>query len=239
MTPKELLYEGKAKRVFKDDDSKMLILEFKDSLTAFNAQKKGSFDGKGAVNSEITEIIFNHLSKSGIKSHFVNRIDGHHLRVLKVDMIPLEVVVRNVMAGSLAKKLGRTEGDVLPFPVVEYYYKKDELEDPLLVEDHVKALGLADDARLSEMRKLALDINSKLKELFFAMGLTLVDFKVEMGLTPENKLVLADEITPDSCRLWDIKSGEKMDKDRFRRDLGNVKESYGEVLSRLKTAVKI
>lgn len=238
MTPQNLVYEGKAKKVFQDSQNGTLILEFKDQLTAFNAQKKGSFEKKGSVNSEITELIFKYLLGQGVKSHYIERIDDLRLRVLKVQMIPLEVVVRNVMAGSLAKKLGLSEGAQLAFPVVEFYYKKDELEDPLLTEDHVLVLKIADRARIDEMKRLALDINNKLKELFTAAGMMLVDFKVEMGMTADGKLVLADEITPDSCRLWDLSSGEKMDKDRFRRDLGQVKEAYLEVLSRLQKLIK-
>jgi phosphoribosylaminoimidazole-succinocarboxamide synthase len=231
----KLFYEGKAKRVYGTENLNEVEIEFKNSLTAFNALKKGEFDQKGAVNLSISEILFAQLEKAKIKTHFVRKISENRIRALQVQIIPLEVVVRNRIAGSLAKKMGLEEGGELPFPVVEFYYKSDELQDPFLNDDQIYALKLADQNEVSNLKKQVLEINKVLKPLFQNIGIALVDFKVEFGKTPAGEIILADEISPDCARLWDLKSGEKMDKDRFRRDLGQVKEMYEEVLRRLKT----
>lgn len=229
-----LLYEGKAKKIYDTDDSQVVLMEFKDSLTAFNAQKKGSFDGKGAMNRDIASIIFKMLLKKGIPSHFIEDIGPCTMKTRRVDIIPLEVVVRNILAGSTAKKMGRTEGEILPHPLVEFYFKKDELNDPFMSEDQILVFGIASDEAIKALKTKALRINEALKDMFHKIGITLVDFKVEFGKTLNGEILLADEITPDCCRLWDQKTGEKMDKDRFRRDLGSIDAYYAEVLKRLK-----
>lgn len=231
---KELLYEGKAKKVYSTDRPEVLLLEFKDSLTAFNAQKKGSFEGKGPLNKEIASLIFDRLKKEGIPSHFISNPSPTEMEVVKVKIIPLEVVVRNILAGSTAKKMGRAEGEKLKRPLVEFYYKDDALGDPFLSDDQAILFEIATAPELEELKAKALKINQVLISLFEKAGITLVDFKLEFGRDAKGQILLADEITPDCCRLWDLKTGEKMDKDRFRRDLGNVKESYHQVLDRLK-----
>lgn len=231
---KELLYEGKAKKVYATDRPEVLLLEFKDSLTAFNAQKKGSFEGKGPLNKEIASLIFDRLKKEGVPSHFISNPSPTEMEVVKVKIIPLEVVVRNILAGSTAKKMGRTEGEKLKRPLVEFYYKDDALGDPFLSDDQAILFEVATAPELEELKGKALKINQVLISLFEKAGITLVDFKLEFGRDAKGQILLADEITPDCCRLWDLKTGEKLDKDRFRRDLGNVKESYHQVLDRLK-----
>jgi phosphoribosylaminoimidazole-succinocarboxamide synthase len=225
-TKGNLIYEGKAKKVFATGEPGKLIQEFKDSLTAFNAQKKGSFKGKGSINLKITSTIFDYLAENGIPTHYVQSLDDTHMVVEKLAMIPLEVVVRNRAAGSMSTRLGIPEGTARKTPVVEFYFKKDELNDPLITDDHVKMLGIADDSELKELREKALNVNSKLKILFAEVGVDLIDFKIEFGKDSQGRIVLGDEISPDSCRLWDSKTQEKLDKDRFRRDLGKVEESY-------------
>jgi phosphoribosylaminoimidazole-succinocarboxamide synthase len=222
----KLIYEGKAKRIFSTKDSAKLIQEFKDSLTAFNAQKKGSFKGKGEINLKITTQIFEYLSGHGVPNHFLARLNDQDMLVKKLRMIPLEVVVRNTVAGSMSTRLGIPEGSAIKKPVVEFYFKKDELGDPLITDDHVLMLGLATLKQIVELKKRALEINKLLLKMFSAVGIKLIDFKIEFGLTSKGKIILADEISPDSCRLWDTKTNEKLDKDRFRRDLGNVEENY-------------
>ncbi len=229
----KLLYEGKAKKIFATADPQVVMIEFKDSLTAFNAQKKGSFVGKGAINRDITSLIFKVLKEKGIPSHFIDDVDDHSMHTQKVEIIPLEVVIRNFLAGSTAKKMGKDEGEKLHRPLVEFYFKKDELNDPFLSDDQILIFGIAREEELKALKSKALRINDVLVELFNSIGITLVDFKVEFGRTPNGEVLLADEITPDSCRLWDVKTGEKMDKDRFRRDLGKVENYYAEVLKRL------
>lgn len=232
---KEMIYEGKAKRIFTTDEDEILVLEFKDSLTAFNAQKKGSFEGKGQVNRDISALIFDELKKAGVGSHYIESLGDHEMRVRKVTIIPLEVVVRNVLAGSTAKKMGIEEGRVLNQPLVEFYYKDDALADPFVSDDQILAFEIATAEDLKALKEKALQVNAALIPLFQKIGLRLVDFKLEFGKLPgTQEIVLADEITPDCCRLWDLKTGEKMDKDRFRRDLGQVDESYRTVLNRLK-----
>lgn len=234
MTKKEMMYEGKAKRVYKTEDENLVILEFKDDLTAFNAQKKAKEEGKGKLNCEITTLIFEMLSKNGIESHFLRKLSDTELLCKRVDIIPIEVVVRNIATGSLSKRLGIAEGKLLPFVLIEFYYKNDALNDPLINDDHALILELIRDKNDLEVLKIkAREINRILKEFFDAKELLLVDFKIEFGYSSDKKILLADEITPDSCRFWDKESGKKLDKDVFRQDLGNVRVAYEEVLRRI------
>lgn len=230
----EQLYEGKAKKVFKTNQEDLYMIEYKDDATAFNGEKKGQIHQKGVMNNQITTLIFKKLAKHGIENHFVEYVDETHQIVKKVEIIMLEVIMRNVIAGSLAKRLGKPEGEVLPQPILELCYKNDDLGDPMINNYHAQAIGLASAEELDEITKKAFEINEYLKELFAQCGLTLVDFKIEFGRLPNGKVILADEISPDTCRLWDMETHEKLDKDRFRRDLGNVEEAYQEVLKRLK-----
>lgn len=230
----EQLYEGKAKKVFKTNQEDLYMIEYKDDATAFNGEKKGQIHQKGVMNNQITTLIFKKLAKHDIENHFVEYVDETHQIVKKVEIIMLEVIMRNVIAGSLAKRLGKPEGEVLPQPILELCYKNDDLGDPMINNYHAQAIGLANAEELDEITKQAFKINEYLKELFAQCGLTLVDFKIEFGRLPNGKVILADEISPDTCRLWDMATHEKLDKDRFRRDLGNVEEAYQEVLKRLK-----
>ncbi len=231
-----LLHEGKAKRVFSVQDRDDLIwLDFKDDLTAFNAEKKGNFEGKGQTNLEITELIFNELKKNKIATHWLEKISAKDLVVKKLKMIPLEVIIRNVLAGSTAKKFQIEEGTPLKQPLFELFYKNDALADPFINNEQALMLNCVKDVSEIEMLKVqALKINQVLVKLFKDVGVQLIDFKIEFGWSEDGTLCLGDEISPDSCRLWDMKTGEKLDKDRFRRDLGKVKESYEDILSRLK-----
>ena len=234
MEQRELLYEGKGKRLFKTDDDNLLIAEFKDDLTAFNAEKKGSEEGKGALNNKISTQIFKLLGKRGIATHLIKTLDDSHQLVKKCRIIPIEVVVRNIATGSLNKRLGITEGKVLPFSLVEFYYKDDSLGDPLLNDEHCLMLDLVkSESDLEELKRLGREINVIMKHFFAECGLKLVDFKVEFGVDSEGTILLADEISPDSCRFWDAITNEKLDKDRFRQDLGTVKLAYEEVLKRI------
>ena len=230
----EQLYEGKAKKVFKTNQEDLYMIEYKYDATAFNGEKKGQIHQKGVMNNQITTLIFKKLAKHGIENHFVEYVDETHQIVKKVEIIMLEVIMRNVIAGSLAKRLGKPEGEVLPQPILELCYKNDDLGDPMINNYHAQAIGLASAEELDLITKQAFEINEYLKELFAQCGLTLVDFKIEFGRLPNGKVILADEISPDTCRLWDMATHEKLDKDRFRRDLGNVEEAYQEVLKRLK-----
>ena len=233
----ELLYEGKAKRIYKTDKENEVICEFKDSLTAFNGEKASQESGKGALNCAITTLIFEALEKEGIPTHLIKQIDETKQLVKKVDIIPIEVVVRNIVAGSLAKRLGLKEGTKLPFAIVEFYYKNDELNDPLINDDHAIILNLVEDRKeLDTLREYGRKVNEFLIDFFDKVGLILVDFKIEFGKDEEGNIILADEITPDSCRLWDKQTGKKLDKDLFRFNLGDIKEAYSEVLNRLKEA---
>lgn len=230
----QLLYEGKAKKIFDiPGEPQNVLMEFKDSLTAFNAQKMGSFESKGVVNRDIAAWIFKFLETKGVKSHFIEIIGERSMKTRRVEIVPLEVVIRNTLAGSTAKKMGKEEGELLKKPLVEFYFKKDELNDPFVSDDQILAFSIADEKTIAELKRQALLINSALLELFESIGIKLVDFKVEFGKTTSGEIMLADEITPDCCRLWDLKTGEKMDKDRFRRDLGNIDQYYHEVLQRL------
>ncbi len=234
MQKRELLYEGKGKRLFKTDDENLLIAEFKDDLTAFNAEKKGTEQGKGALNNKISTELFALLEKEGIKTHLVKTLDDTHQLVKKVDIIPIEVVVRNIATGSLTKRLGIKDGEVLPFSLVEFYYKDDDLNDPIINDEHCLILDLVKSrSDLEELKRQGREINDILKKFFEQRGLNLVDFKVEFGVDKDDNILLSDEISPDSCRFWDIDTKQKLDKDRFRQDLGSVKVAYEEVLKRI------
>ncbi len=233
MKKRELLYEGKGKRLYKSDNEDLLISEFKDDLTAFNAQKKGNEKGKGALNCQISTKLFKLLEKHGIKTHLVETIKDNEQLVKKVNIIPLEVVVRNIATGSLTKRLGIKDGTVLPFSLVEFYYKDDDLGDPLLNDEHCLLLDLANKNELEELKRLGREINNILKPFFYKKDLKLVDFKIEFGKDKDGNILLSDEISPDSCRFWDVKTNEKLDKDRFRQGLGEVKVAYEEILKRI------
>lgn len=237
MTPGEMLYEGKAKRIFAiPGRADAVYVEYKDSLTAFNAQKKGEFAGKGALNRDITSLIFKYLGRNGVEHHLIQDAGDHAMVCEKLEIVPLEVVVRNRLAGSTAKKFNLEEGTPLSAPLIEFYYKSDALGDPFVSDDQALMLKAARNrTELDQLRKIASDVNRHMKELFAEIGIELIDFKIEIGRNQKGELKLGDEITPDCCRLWDLKTGEKMDKDRFRRDLGKVRESYQEVWQRLKT----
>ncbi len=232
MTP---LYEGKAKRLWATDNPDTLRMEFKNDATAFNGVKKASFDDKGRLNNQISTLIYGFLEDAGVPTHFVRQIDETNVEVKKVTIVMVEVIVRNFAAGSYCKRTGAPEGGRFSQPIIEFSYKSDELGDPLINDDYIREMGLASPQDLAHLRQSALQVNTILTGLFADCGLQLVDFKLEFGrLTSDpSKIVLADEISPDGCRLWDLKTGEKMDKDRFRRDLGGVMEAYAEVLSRL------
>ena len=231
-----MIYEGKAKKIFSlKDQPDSVLVEFKDSLTAFNALKKGQFAAKGELNRDIATLIFKFLGKHGVTHHWIEDVGPRSMVCKKVTIIPLEVVVRNRLAGSTAKKFNIEEGTALPTPLVEFYFKDDALGDPFLSDDQALMLkAVSDRADLDRLREQALKVNRELLRLFKEVGIDLIDFKIEFGRTAKGELLLADEISPDCCRLWDTKSGERMDKDRFRRDLGNVEESYREVWQRLK-----
>ena len=236
MARRRQIYEGKAKILYEGPEPGTLVQHFKDDATAFNAKKKGVIAGKGVINNRISEHLMTRLSEIGIPTHFVRRLNMREQLVREVEIIPVEVVVRNVVAGSLAKRLGMNEGTPLPRSIVEYYYKSDALNDPMITEEHITAFGWATPQDLDDIMSMALRVNDFLSGLFLGVGIRLVDFKLEFGRLWEDdqmRLVLADEISPDSCRLWDMQTNEKMDKDRFRRDLGNVEEAYQEVARRL------
>lgn len=227
-----LVYEGKAKKVFETDDADLFIQEFKDDATAFNAKKKGTIVGKGVANNKISSVLFQMLEKEGIPTHFVKLLSEREMLIKKVQIIPLEVTIRNITAGGMAKLLGIEEGIRLKEPVYEIHYKADHLDDPLITEDHAKAINLANDEELKTIRTLALKINQLLKSYFEKINIDLVDFKLEFGRS-KGKIILADEISPDTCRFWEKGTGRKLDKDRFRRDLGNVEDAYLEMLNKV------
>ena len=231
--PEELLYEGKAKKLFITEDPQILRVEYKDDATAFNGKKFDRLKDKGRLNNAITVFFFEHLDTKDIPSHFVRKISETEQLVRRVKIIPLEVVVRNVVAGSLSKRIGWEEGKELPHPIVEFYYKDDDLGDPLLAEEHIRLLELASEAQIEELKKRGLAVNEALKSLMLSKGIRLIDFKLEFGLDQKGEILLADEISPDTCRFWDIESGKILDKDRFRRDLGGVTEAYLEIHQRL------
>ncbi|OZI11010.1 phosphoribosylaminoimidazolesuccinocarboxamide synthase [Bacillaceae bacterium SAS-127] len=228
-----MLYEGKAKRIYATKNEDIVLIEYKDSATAFNGEKKAEISGKGRLNNEISSLIFLKLKELGIPSHFIEQLSEHEQLVKHVQIIPLEVVVRNKAAGSLAKRLGFEEGTPFAKPLVEFYYKKDELGDPLLTDDHIQLLQVATEAEVAVMKEQALKINEALIPLFAEMDIELIDFKVEFGKDQDGQIMLADEISPDTCRLWEKNTNRKLDKDVFRRDLGNLIEAYTEVFERL------
>jgi phosphoribosylaminoimidazole-succinocarboxamide synthase len=230
------VYEGKAKILYEGPEPGTLIVHYKDDTTAFNNQKKEVIDGKGVLNNRISELIFSKLNDIGVPTHFLKRLNMREQLIRAVEIIPLEVVVRNVAAGSLAKRLGLTEGTALPRSIIEFYYKNDELGDPMVSEEHVTAFGWATPQEIDDIMALAIRINDFLSGLFLGIGIRLVDFKLEFGRLYEAemmRIILADEISPDSCRLWDMKTNDKLDKDRFRRDLGGLVEAYQDVARRL------
>lgn len=229
----EMLYEGKAKKVYRTDDPKLYIVDYKDDATAFNGEKKGTISEKGVVNNTMSAIIFGMLEKKGVPTHLVKLLSDRETLVKAVKILPLEVIVRNVAAGSFSKRYGVEEGRPLAKAALEFSYKNDDLGDPLINDDHILALELATEEQLATVKKYALIVNNALKEFFLDKGLKLIDFKIEFGVA-DGEILLADEISPDTCRLWDVKTNEKMDKDRFRRDMGNVEETYQEVLARIK-----
>ena len=234
MNKKELVYEGKAKKIWSTDDPDLYISEFKDDLTAFNGEKKSSEAGKGALNNKISTELFKYLNNKGIPTHFVEMLDDNHMLHKKADVILIEVIVRNIATGSLSRNLGIEDGEVLPFTLVEFDYKNDELGDPKLNDQHCLILELVrEEAELDYIRYMARRINTILKEFYAKRNLTLVDFKLEFGRDSNDNIILIDELSPDNFRLWDSQSGEKMDKDRFRQGLGGLKVAYEEVLKRI------
>jgi phosphoribosylaminoimidazole-succinocarboxamide synthase len=236
MNRRRRVYEGKAKVLFEGPEPGTLVQYFKDDATAFNNVKKGTITGKGVLNNRISEYLMVKLGEIGVPTHFMRRLNMREQLIRKVEIIPIEVVVRNIVAGQLSKRLAIPEGTVLPRSIVEFYYKKDELGDPMVSDEHITAFGWASPQEIDEIMSLALRINDYLSGLFLGIGLKLVDFKLEFGRLWDNDelhIVLADEISPDNCRLWDVKTNDKMDKDRFRQDLGRVEEAYQEVARRL------
>ncbi len=233
MEKKKFLYEGKAKKIYETDDANLCIIEYKNSLTAFNALKKDSIEGKGELNNLISSSLFELLTEKGIPTHFVKRVDNIHQIVKKVVIVPIEVVVRNITTGSLCKRLGVEEGKVLPRPLVELYLKDDALGDPLITEDHAVLFGWSTEEQLLKIKEITLKVNSVLSEYFAGLGIILVDFKLEFGVDAEGRLILADEVSPDTCRFWDKDTKNRLDKDRFRKDLGDVLGAYQEIWRRI------
>ena len=231
----EMLYEGKAKKVYKTDDENVYIVEYKDDATAFNGLKKGTIAGKGVINNRMSNLMFRLLEEKGVPTHYIQELSDRETAVRKVEIVPLEVIVRNIAAGSFSKRYGVPEGSPLNCTILEYSYKNDELGDPLINDYHAIALGLATKEELDEIAAMTFAVNDALREIFEKVGIILVDFKIEFGRCPAlgGKIILADEISPDTCRLWDAETKEKLDKDRFRRDLGGVEEAYNEVFNKL------
>jgi phosphoribosylaminoimidazole-succinocarboxamide synthase len=229
----EQLYEGKAKRIYRTTDEQVVWVSYKDSATAFNGEKKAEIEGKGRLNNEISSILFELLKEKGIESHFVKRISETDQLVKKVTIIPLEVVVRNIAAGSLSKRTGILEGQILPRTIVEFYYKNDDLGDPLITEEHIDIMNLATKEQLKLITHQAFQVNEVLTSYFAERNVKLVDFKLEFGIDANGNLLLADEISPDTCRLWDAETNEKLDKDVFRRELGSLTDAYENILKRL------
>jgi phosphoribosylaminoimidazole-succinocarboxamide synthase len=230
---REMINEGKAKQIFATSAPDQLIFYFKDDATAFNAKKRGTIQSKGILNNRISQHFFRLLDKNGIPSHFIDEVNEREMLVRKVEIIPVETVVRNLVTGSLQKRLGRPDGEELDHPIVEFYYKSDPLDDPMINDDHAIVFGWATRQELAEIRRQALAVNEILKKFMAERGVLLVDFKLEFGRTPDGKVLLADEICPDTCRFWDAKTRERLDKDRFRQDLGNVEEAYREIMKRV------
>lgn len=232
MEKKELIYEGKAKKVYAMDDPDYCMVEYKDDATAFNGLKKGTIRGKGVVNNKMSNFMFKLLTEKGIETHFVKEINDRETIVKKVSIVPLEVIIRNKAAGSLAKKLGLEEGMELKCPILEFSYKNDELGDPMINNSQAIACGIATQEEIDVISDMAYKVNDYMKEFFAGVGVELIDFKLEFGKF-HDKIILADEISPDTCRFWDIKTHEKLDKDRFRRDMGGVEEAYAEMMKRI------
>ena len=237
MEKKEQLYEGKAKKVFATDDPGLLIVDYKDDATAFNGLKKGTISGKGVINNQMSNRLMAMLESKGVPTHYVKELSQRETLVKKVQIVPLEVIVRNIAAGSFSKRYGVEEGVVFEQPTIEFSYKNDELGDPLLNTYHALALKLATPAEIQTIETYSFRVNEILKEFWRSCGVTLVDFKLEFGRLQDGTIVLADEISPDTCRWWDSKTGEKLDKDRFRRDLGGVEEAYNEIMKRLESNI--
>lgn len=233
MKKMEQLYEGKAKKVFLTEDPEVVIVSYKDDATAFNGEKKGTISGKGVVNNRMTNHVFKMMEKEGIPTHFVEELNDRETAVKRVEIVPLEVIVRNVAAGSFSKRMGVEEGRELLCPILEFSYKNDDLGDPFINDDYALALGLADQKEIDTIRTYAKKVNEILKAYFLEAGMKLIDFKIEFGRLLDGTVILADEISPDTCRFWDVETNEKLDKDRFRRDMGNVEEAYEEVFRRL------
>lgn len=233
MEKKEQLYEGKAKKVFATADPNLVIVSYKDDATAFNGLKKGTISGKGVINNKMSNFMMQILAKEGVKSHFVEELSDRDTLVKKVSIVPLEVIIRNIAAGSFSKRYGVKEGEVFARPTIEFSYKNDDLGDPLINDYHALALGLATEAEIEQIKAMAFKVNEVMKAYFKKLNVTLVDFKLEFGKTADGEIVLADEISPDTCRFWDSTTGEKLDKDRFRRDLGGVEDAYQEMMRRL------
>ena len=229
-----MLYEGKAKQVFLTDDPEKIVIHYKDTATAFNNIKKATIENKGVLNNAISSIIFRELGKAGVPTHYIGTLNDRDQVCRRVSIIPLEVIVRNIVAGSMAQRLGIEEGTQPSNTIIDICYKKDELGDPLINDHHAVALGLVTYGELDEIYRMTTRINEILKAMFARMNIRLVDFKIEFGRTSDGEIVLADEVSPDTCRLWDMTTGERLDKDRFRRDLGRVREAYEEILARLK-----
>ena len=229
----EQIYEGKAKRVYKTDDESLLIVDYKDDATAFNGLKKGTIRGKGVINNQMSNRLMQRLERAGVPTHFVRELSERETLVKRVEIVPVEVIVRNIAAGSFSKRYGVEEGRPFETPTVEFSYKNDDLGDPLIDATHIPVLGLATAEEIEQIRAYALRVDELLRAFWAECGVTLVDFKLEFGRLADGTIVLADEISPDTCRLWDSKTGEKLDKDRFRRDLGGVEDAYAEVMRRL------
>ena len=233
MQKKELIYEGKAKKVYATDDPELLIVDYKDDATAFNGLKKGTIRGKGIINNRMSNRLMQRLERAGIPTHFVKELSERETLVKRVRIVPLEVIVRNIAAGSFSKRYGVPEGTVFDAPTIEFSYKNDALGDPLTNTSHAVAMHLAREDEIETIKRSALRVNEVLRTFWADCGVTLVDFKLEFGRLPDGTIILADEISPDTCRLWDAATGEKLDKDRFRRDLGGVEEAYREIMRRL------
>ncbi len=233
MEKKEQLYEGKAKKVYATEDPSLVIVSYKDDATAFDGMKKGTISGKGAVNNRMSNLLMQLLESRGVPTHFVKELSERDTVVKKVSIVPLEVIIRNISAGSFAKRYGVEEGIVFDEPTIEFSYKNDDLHDPLINSYHAIALKLATREEIETIKRMAFTVNRVLKEYFAGLGVKLVDFKLEFGRLPDGRIVLADEISPDTCRFWDAKTNEKLDKDRFRRDLGGVEEAYQEMMRRV------
>ena len=238
MEKRNQLYEGKAKKVFATDDPALVIVSYKDDATALDGLKKGTIAGKGVVNNKMSDFLFALLEKNGIPTHFVEELNDREALVRKVSIVPLEVIIRNISAGSFAKRYGVEEGIVFAEPTIEFSYKNDELHDPLINSYHALALGLATKDEIETIKSMAFRVNDILREYFLRLNVKLVDFKLEFGRLPDGRIVLADEISPDTCRFWDAVTGEKLDKDRFRRDMGGVEEAYAEIMKRLEERLK-